>query len=177
VARDAIARQYDVDKNAVKLEMEAGGGDYRPGVITFVAKKGKSIDLDQIRESIKATRLYGNTQMQVTYLEVTALGEVAMVQRDLVLKVTATGQEFALAEGPNAGGKSGKSPYQRLREALGRGEKVTSATGRVEGWSGRFPVVLRALEGQPTKEGSQPRQSSPGQRARLLVTDFGTGKE
>src|ERR1700736_4528452 len=102
--------------------MEAAGGDYRPGVITFVAKKGKSIDLDQIRESIKATRLYGNTQMQVTYLEVTAVGEVAMARQEIVLKVKGTGQEFTLAEDPNAGPKGGKNALQQLREALGRGE-------------------------------------------------------
>ena len=51
MARDAIARQYDVDKNSVKLEMEAAGGDYRPGTIRFIAKQGKSINLDQIREN------------------------------------------------------------------------------------------------------------------------------
>ena len=92
MARDAIARQYDVDKNSVKLEMEDAAGDYRPGTISFCAKNGKSINLDQIRESIQATRLSGNTQMQVTYLEVTAVGEVTMAQTQMLFKVKGSGQ-------------------------------------------------------------------------------------
>jgi hypothetical protein len=168
VARDAIARQYDVDKNSVKLEMEATSGEYRPGTITFRAKDGKSINLDQIRESIRATRLFGGTQMRVTYLEVTAVGDVTAAPQEIVLRVKGTGQEFTLAEEPNAEPKGGKTALQRLRAALDRGEKITSITGRVGGWDGRFPDVLRALEAQP---------NSPSKRLRLLVTDFGIAKE
>ena len=149
MARDAISRQYDVDKNSVQLVMEDAAGNYKPGTITFRAKDGKSINLDQIRESIKATRLSGGTQMRVTYLEVTARGEVTMEQQEPVLKVKGTGQEFTLAEDSNAAPKGTQSALGRLREALGRGDKVTSVTGRVGGWDGRFPDVLRALETQP----------------------------
>jgi hypothetical protein len=162
VARDAISRQYDVDKNSVTLVMEDAAGQYRPGTITFRAKEGKSINLDQIRESIKATRLSGGTQMRVTQLEVTAVGDVTTDQQEAVLKVKGTGQEFTLAEASDAGRKGALG---RLREALSRGEKVTSITGRVEGWDGRFPDVLRDLEKQPHSK-----------RVRLLVTDFGTAK-
>ena len=49
MARDAIARQYDVDKNAVTITCETDKGDYRPGTITFHAKKGKAIDLEKLR--------------------------------------------------------------------------------------------------------------------------------
>lgn len=168
MARDAISRQYDVDKNSVILKMEDAAGDYRPGTITFRAKNGKSINLDQIRESIQATRLSGGTQMRVTYLEVTARGEVLTTGQETILRVKGSGQEFTLADDPHAGPKGGKSPLQRLREALGRGEKVTSVTGRVGGWDGRFPDVLRAREAQ---------SNSSGKRQQLLVTDFGTGKE
>jgi hypothetical protein len=177
VARDAIARQYDVDKNSVKLDMEAVGGDYRPGTITFFAKNGKSINLDQIRESIKATRLYGKTNMQVTYLEVTATGELAMGGQEPWLKVKGTGQEFTLAEDPNATPGGGKTAFQRLREALGRGEKIRSVTGRVEGWKGRFPDVLRALEAQSVTDSAKSARPTPGQRSRLLVTDFEIAKQ
>ena len=38
MARDAIARQYDVEKNKVILTCEEGGGSYRPGTIVFHAK-------------------------------------------------------------------------------------------------------------------------------------------
>ena len=85
MARDAISRQYDVDKNSVQLVMEDAAGNYKPGTITFRAKDGKSINLDQIRESIKATRLSGGTSMRVTHLEVTALGDVIMAQREPVI--------------------------------------------------------------------------------------------
>lgn len=135
-------------------------------LITFRAKDGKSSNLDQIRESIKATRLSGGTQMRVTYLEVTVMGELTTAQQETMLKVKGTGQEFTLAEAPTAEPKGGKTALQRLREALGRGEKVASITGRVEGWDGRFPDVLRALEGKP---------DAPSKRIRLLVTDFGAG--
>ena len=48
MARDAIARQYDVDKNSITLTCEPGKSGYRPGLITFLPKKGKSLDLDKI---------------------------------------------------------------------------------------------------------------------------------
>ena len=76
MARDAITRQYDVEKNRVTLTCADGKEGYRPGLITFHAKKGKSIDLTKIRESIAATRLSDGTAMSVDYLEITALGAV-----------------------------------------------------------------------------------------------------
>ena len=47
MARDAISRQYDVDKNRMTLTCETEKGDYRPGIITFFPKSGKSLDLRQ----------------------------------------------------------------------------------------------------------------------------------
>src|SRR5437016_5436370 len=113
MARDAIARQYDVDKNSVTLTCEPGQGGYRPGTITFHAKKGKSIDLDKIRESITATRLSGGTNMGMEYLEITATGVVEANGKELVFKVSGTDQQFVLAEPPSA-----KGTLERLREAL-----------------------------------------------------------
>jgi hypothetical protein len=164
VARDAIARQFDVDKNSVRIEILSDKGEYRPGLITFQAKKGRSIDLDKMHASIQATRLSGGTGMSMNYLEITAGGEVSAGEKEISLKVAGTGQIFALGEDPDSKPKSGgKSAFQRLREAVGRGEKVTSVTGRVEGWSGGFPVVMRNW---PTAR----------KQARLLVTDFETAK-
>ncbi len=165
MARYAISRQYDVDKSSVKLVIEKATGDYWPGTISFHAKNGKSINLDLIRESIQATRLSGGTQMRVTYLEVTATGQITAGQLEAGFRVTGTGQEFILAQDPTAAPKGGQTAFQRLQAALGRGEKVTSITGRVEGWNGRFPDVLRALEAE---------SKSPGKRPRLMVTDFAT---
>ena len=157
MARDAIARQYDVDANSVKLTPPASElpkDGYPPGTIWFTAKKGKSIDLDKMNESIAATRLSGGTNMGMEYLEITARGEVVSRDKDLVLKVSGTGQEFVLADSPDA-----KDALKRLRQAV-ESKKVTTVTGRVQGWSGRFPNVLQAW----AKSAGQPRV--------LAVTDF-----
>jgi hypothetical protein len=151
MARDAISRQYDVDKNLVTLTCAEGKGGYRPGLITFEAKKGKSIDLDKIRDSITATRLSGGTNMGVDYLEITAIGTVDAGGKDVVLRVSGTSQEFVLGELPPAKGdpKANPAMLQKLRDALVNGDKVANVTGRVQGWSGRFPVVLKALHEVP----------------------------
>ncbi len=139
MARDAIARQYDVDKNSVTLTSDEDKGRYCPGTISFRAKPGKSIDLEKLRASIAATRLSGGTNMRMDWLEITARGEVVGRGQELRLKVSGSGQEFVLAEDPSA-----KAVLPRLREALKRGA-VTSVTGHVQGWNGRFPDVLKAV--------------------------------
>lgn len=163
MAADAITRLYDVQKNSVTLTCEEGKGGYRPGDITFHAKPGKSIDLAKLRESLSATRLSGDknlkgTSMQVTYLEITATGQVSAANSQATFKVAGTGQQFNLTED-----KSAKGALQRLRDAVAQGRTITSVTGRVQGWNGRFPEVLHAVgnaTGTPV----------------LLVTDFQTAK-
>jgi hypothetical protein len=140
MARDAIARQYDVDKNKVILTCDEGKGNYRPGTIQFAAKKGKSIDLDKTRESIAATRLSGGTNMGMDYLQITVVGTIETRNTELILKVAGTDEVFVLGESPTA-----KDALQRLRDAVGRGEQVRTVVGRVPGWSGRFPDVLKKL--------------------------------
>jgi hypothetical protein len=78
-----------------------------------------------------------------------------------VLKVAGTDDVFVLSEAASA-----KGTLQRLRDALARGEKVTSVVGRVQGWNGRFPDVLSALAKMP-----------PQTRPVLLVTDFEIAKK
>ena len=157
MARDAIARQYDVEKNSIALVAAAPKGQYVPGMITFHAKKGRSIDLVKLRESIAATRLSGGTNMRVDWLEITIRGEVTTVGSELRLKVAGTGQEFVLGEDPGA-----KAAWQRLREARERSAKITSVSARVPGWTGRFPDVLKALA----------TDTAAGRTQTLLVTDF-----
>jgi alpha-D-ribose 1-methylphosphonate 5-triphosphate synthase subunit PhnG len=156
MARDAIARQYDVEKNKVVLTCDTDKGGYRPGTIRFEAKQSKSIDLDKLRESIAATRLSGGTDMGMDYLEITATGTVAMRNKELVLKVGGTGEEFVLGEAPVA-----KDAVVRLRDAVARGERVTSVIGRVPSWNGKFPAVLKALA-----------ETSPDAVRTLQVRDF-----
>ena len=164
MARDAIARQYDVDKNAVVYLCETDKGSYRPGKISFSPKQGKSLDLRKMHESITATRLSGGTSMGMDYLEITATGEVVVDAQTVLFKVSGTTQQFVLKEESTKDGT--KSPLARLREALTSGAKVVSVTGRVEGWSGRFPVVLGALAKRPA--------DAP---VALVVTDFEMSKK
>ena len=162
MASDAIARQYDVDAGLTKLTLPKGQkGDYQLGTIEFTAKKGKSIDLDKMAESIAATRLSGGTSMSMDYLEIMARGEVIERDKELVLKVSGTGQEFVLGEEPAAQGG-----LQRLREAVARGDKVSTVTGRVRDWTGLFPKVLAAWAKAPET-----------QKRKLTVVDFEVEKK
>jgi hypothetical protein len=153
MARDAISRQYDVEKNTMTLTCEGKGG-YRPGVITFYAKKGKSIDIDKIRESITATRLSGGTNMRVDSFEITAVGELD--EKGATLKVPGIDVQFTLADDPSA-----KGTMQKLREAVQRGDKIANVTGRLPGWNGVFPKVLQGLAKMPETDRNQ-----------LMITSF-----
>jgi hypothetical protein len=143
VARDATARLYDVDADGVQL-------DIPKGEVTFRAKKGRLVDLDKLHESIWATRLSGKTGMAMNWLDVTAVGEAVLGDKQTRMKVTGSDQYFVLADDPIAKPRDGeKTPFASLREALARGEKVVSVTGRVEGWGGPFPEFLSALPKKP----------------------------
>src|SRR2546423_13246023 len=98
MARDAISRQYDVDRNQVTLTCEEGKGGYRPGIITFSPKAGKSLDLHKMEESIRATRLSGGTSMSVDYLEITITGDVVIDGPTALFKVSGASQQFLLKE-------------------------------------------------------------------------------
>jgi hypothetical protein len=162
MACDAIARQYDVNANSTKLtRAKDQKGGYQLGTIEFAAKKGKSIDLDKIHASITATRLSGGTNMRMDYLQITAKGEVIERDKALVLKVSGTGQEFVLSEEPTA-----KGSLERLRKAVARRDKVSTVTGRVPGWNGRFPDVLAAWAKAPK-----------AQKWKLAVMDFEVEKK
>ena len=166
--RDTIARQSDVDESSIKYEIEPGKKSYANGTITFSAQKGKSIDLRKLHESLTKTRLSGGTRSAVNFLEITATGEVVAEGKETLLKVSGTTQ-FMLADDSKAKPKEGaQTPYQRLKDALAKGTKITHVTGRLQGWSGRWPDVLRELAGK----------DKPDQAAKkpllLMVTGFQT---
>jgi hypothetical protein len=175
--RDTIARQSDVDASSIKYVMEPGTGRYRIATITFSVKKGKSLDLHKLRESIQATRLGKRTRSGVNYFDITAEGKV-VVGKETRLQVSGTGQQFTLGEDPKTKPKAGmKTPYQRLREALARGEKIARVSGRVQGWSGVWPKVLGDLAERAAKEKDKPEKAPTKSPTLLMVTDFQTVKK
>ena len=153
MARDATARQYDVDADFTKLDKKAG-------TISFQAKKGRLVDLDKLHESVWATRLGDGTGMTLRWLDVTVRGQVQFgVQAQL--KVTGSDQFFLLGAETEGGTREEKEAYQRLKDALERGEKVLSVTGRVEGWKGNLTQFSKLLPPKPRT---------------FLVKDFQTAK-
>ena len=172
MARDATARQSDVDADSVKLSVEGDSGSYLPGKITFAAKKGKSVDLNRLRADLQETRLGKRTSSKVVYLEITATGKVVEAGKELKLNVGGTTEQFVLGENPkDKPKKDEKTALARLREAVAKGKKVVSVTGRVQGWSGTWPTVLKELAAEQAKEPD--KRKTP----LLYVTDFEVAKE
>jgi hypothetical protein len=137
VARDATARQYDVDADRVLL-------DIKKGLIMFQAKKGRLVDLDKSHESIWATRLGVGTGMELNWLDVTAVGEIVVdKEKDRIyLKVKGSDQSFLLKEG-------NRKVLEQLRDGAKQGKKTVSVTGRLEDWSGGWPSFLKTLPKKP----------------------------
>jgi hypothetical protein len=176
--RDTIARQSDVDKSSMKYEVEPGSGDYRHGTITFYPQRGKSLDLATIHASLQTTRLAGKTRSAVNYLAITAKGEGIVVEKDTRLKAIGATPQFALGDDPKTEPTEGaKTPFRRLCEALAKGAKVTSVTGRVHGWSGPWPEVLRGLPGGPAEDSEKSDEPAATKPPLLIVTDFQTAEE
>jgi hypothetical protein len=148
-----------VEKNLVGLDKETG-------IITFQAKKGKSLDVDKIYESFLSTSLYGPNGIEnVNYLEITALGEVAASAEGTHLRVAGTAPRFRLGDDPDHKPQAGEqTALRRLQQALARGTKVTGVTGRVHG----FNAPLSAKD---------PDQRAGKKPLLLIVTDFRTAKK
>ena len=158
MVREAATRLYDVDRNAVIVKKLTETGNYDTGTIAIRAKAGKLIDLDQLHESIWATRLSGGTKSGLVSMEVTAVGESAMQGNELVFKVSGSDAHFVLRKHTDA---KRQGAFDELRSALDRGDKVVTVGGQLEGWTGRWPDVLRSLPAKPR---------------RILVTEFETSK-
>jgi hypothetical protein len=158
VARDATARLYDVDEDRLVYKKPSQQGRYDHGTITFQAKKGKLVDLAKLHESIWATRLSGGTHSGAVCLEVTAVGNVEVSESEVLLNVDGMDRQFVLVDDVRAKPQEARpSQFRALRDAAGRGQKIVSVTGYVEGWVGRWPTVL-----------SMP----PAKRPALMVTSF-----
>ena len=138
-----------MESESVKLSCESGEGKYRPGEITFQAKEGKSINLGRIQELITATRLSGHTNMRVDYLEITVRGKLILRDEAPVLQVSGAEQEFELEA-------DDRDLEKQLLEAAERNEAGVTVVGKVDGWNGRFPVVLRTLAKRYGTDGKTP---------------------
>lgn len=160
MARDATARLYDVDDQSVIFHRLKLTDRYDQATITFRAKKDKLIDLEQLHESVWATRLSGGTSSGVVCLQVTAVGQVMTSGDETVLNVSGTDRQFVLTDDVAAKpSEPEKSTFAELRKALADGKRVVSVTGYVDGWVGRWPGVL---------------SKAPEKRPKLMVTSFET---
>ena len=197
MARDAIARLDDVNKESAKR-------DYEKHLVRFAATPGKSLDLEKIHAALQATRLAGKppnrTGARMVYLEIVVRGTVEVKDQETVLNVSGTTQHFLLKGDPDgklleapADGESKlhenmqawlaerrklsdaqKEAFQRLEQALTKGVKAVRVTGRVHGWSGHFPAVLRKVPGAPDKDQDKAAKRKP---PLLIVTGFEPAQE
>ena len=118
---------------------------YDQGTVTFRARKGKLIDLDQLHESVWATRLSGGTRSGLVSLEVTAVGEVVSAEGKLVLKVAGSGKEFVL-------GKHSDEQYAAAFAKLQPGgTAAVKLTGIIDEYAGRWPDVLKKQPANPRR--------------------------
>jgi hypothetical protein len=177
VAVKALARQSDVEPTSVKVEPEERG----EGRVVFAARPGCSLDLEKIHACLKETRLSGKppgkTRSQIHYLELTAVGDVVESNKGLLLKVKGTREVFRLEEpGPKAIGRGGTA-FQQLQKAVAAGQQVISVTGRVKGWNGHFPAVLREVPAEVTPL-PENQHGPPVRRPPLLsVVGFAEAKQ
>jgi hypothetical protein len=137
VACDATARLYDVDEDSVVFEKLQKTEKYDQGTVTFRARKDKLIDLDQLHESIWATRLSGGTRSGLVSLEVTAIGEIVAEEGKTILKVSGSDKEFVL-------GKHVDEAFAAAFSALPTsGGKQVKLTGIIDDYKGQWPSVLK----------------------------------
>ena len=155
MARDATARLYDVDEDTVVFKKLEQSKKYDQGTVAFRARKGKLIDLDKLHESIRASRLSDGTRSGLVSLEVTAIGAVVVNQEQMVLEVAGSDAHFVLGKDPENEGPD------VFAELLAAAPHVVRVTGRLDGWVGRWPHMLR-------KRPAKPR--------RILVTGFETAE-
>ena len=145
MARDATARLYDVDARSVKYTKPEITGKYDHGTIAFKAKKGKLVDLDKLHESTWATRLSGGTRSGLVHLDVTVVATVVERNGETVARIVGSKRIFKLVAG-----KGKRETFNNMKAAVASGKKL-KITGRVAGWGGRWPNVLRRPPSKPRR--------------------------
>jgi hypothetical protein len=105
------------------------------------------------------------------------VGDVVESGKELLLKVKGTKEVFRLDDEPEpkAGAREGTA-FQRLQTAVARGQTAINITGRVKGWTGHFPAVLRELPAEFTPVPKN-QHGPPARRPPLLyVVGFAEAK-
>ena len=152
MARDATARLYDVDENKVAFLRPKRLDRYTHGTIKFQARKGKLIDLDKLHESVWATRLSKGTRSGLVSLEVTAVGTLAVSNKQMRLVIPGSDAFFLLQKGKS---KQEREAFERMTKSLlqasFRRTPTVRVTGTVEGWGGVWPSVLKKLPRKPRR--------------------------
>ena len=154
MAREAIARLYDVDDNSLTYQKPDVKGKYDIGSISFRAKRDKLIDLGQIHESVWATRLSGGTRSALVSLDVTVIGSVTYENGTAKLLEPTTRKAFLLSSERTA---EATARLRKLHSSVENGERLLTVSGRLEGWKGHWPKFLN---------------KPPPKTLRLIVTDF-----
>ena len=159
MARDATARLYDVDASTFSFKKFNKSKNYDVGTISFRAKPGKLLQLDKIHESIWATRLSGKTRSGLVKIDVTTVGKATQSDGKMIFQVSGSEDVFLLDRDSELEKKDGRAVFGELLKAMENGRIVTSVTGRLDGWSGRWPSILRQIPSKPR---------------RILVSEFTT---
>lgn len=139
MAREAIARLYDVDKSSIVYTKPDVRGRYDHGTIAFRAKDERQIGLDKIHESVWATRLSRGTRSALVALTVTVVGDVSTEDGQTTLRVPGAKGVFVLEKSAQ---EEKAAQFDQLQAALARGEQIVSVTGRLDGWVGKWPTFL-----------------------------------
>jgi hypothetical protein len=145
VACDATARLYDVDVDAVVFQKLQKTEKYDQGTVTFQARKNKLIDLDQLHESIWATRLSGGTRSGLVSLEVTVVGELVTEEDKTLLKVSGSDKTFVLGKHAD---EQHAAAFTELPTSAGKAVKLT---GIIDNYAGQWPSVLRERPVNPRR--------------------------
>lgn len=148
MAREAIRRLYDVDQSSLVLTKLRQSEKYDIGTVAFRAKPGKLISLDLVHESVWATRLSQGTSSGLVSLDVTAIGELVVEGDATRLKVAGANEQFLLARSPD---EKHREAFDQLKSSQDHAGKLLRVSGRIDGWSGRWPGVLKQLPVKPRK--------------------------
>ena len=85
-------------------------------------------------------------------LEVTVVGAVVVDEKQTIVRVTGSRDYFVLTNDPKAKRNDGeKSAFAKMHDVVASGKNVINVTGRLDGWRGLWPKVLKELPPKPRR--------------------------